>query len=360
MAPDTTVPLPDLVKSTKQLLDRFQNLLASPSQVSPLQSPPDPLAVLKDASTLVKAHATKLGLLLLNKPFTASAVAKVLSEVSGACIPAMMGAVELPGSSVHWGASVEREVKNAMRQMIAAVGELVMDIERVSSTDGKSDVLRKQQSDSTLASTGQVWSACDTLIALAALGPAGIVCRKADEYRALLRDAIDELKEFSAEEDEGYSDDAASDQDSDVQFGPGKLPQSRPELRSQIEASVKKLGLLEVAYKAVAKRRLKTFPFGRPDSGGAVLDSNGAASVGQRIERLDKVMSLLKEVPEEVDELAGKYYEMDSAGATSQLARCCTAMTCAVDMVKDGWDDSKPSEQDIFAAWVDKWKGLLL
>lgn len=361
MASPAPVALEDLLTTTRSLVQNFESVLSTPptSSTSASKTTIDPFAVLKDASELVKAHATKLGLLLLNKPFTPTAVAKVFSEISSTCLPAMMGAVELLGTSVHWGSCVEQEIKSAVRQLIAAIMELVKDIERVHAMKGKAEApLRKQQSDSTLASTGQVWSACDSLIELATLGPAGVVCKKAKDYQALLRDAIDELKDFSADVDEGYSDDAASDQDGDVHFGPSSIPSSQPELRAQVESSVKKLGLLEVAYKAVNIRWLKTFPFDVP--GPDSNEPNGSRERKiQRVRHLDRVMSLLKQVPDEVDELAGKFYDLDGKAADAQLRRCCSTMTEAVDVIKDSSQESDIPLVQTFSDFITKWKGLM-
>lgn len=338
-----------LLASTKHLLQQFSaNLLTTPSETLSTQTSsgsPDPLAVLKDSATLLKAHTTKLGLLLLNKPFTPSAVTKVLLEVSRTCIPAMMSAVEILGTT--YGVTVEAEVRGSVRQTFIAVQELCKDIEAVSTSPDKQDL--KKQSDSTLASTGQVWSACDNMLELVKLGPAGIVCKKAEEHRQLLRDAIEELKEFSTEEDEGYDDDDVSDQDSDVRFGPSKVPSSRPELRAQVQSSAKKLGLLDVAVKAVTKRRLKSFPF-------SLTASNAKA-----IKQLDTVMGCLKELPDEVDELAGRFYELNETGATAQLDVCVATLSKAVTLVKDGWlgDPPDASEEKPFTEWVDKWKAAL-
>ncbi|KAF2097027.1 hypothetical protein NA57DRAFT_57637 [Rhizodiscina lignyota] len=363
----TSSALPALLESTHHLLARFQSLLLNSSASTASQSqspessstsPPNPLSVLADAAKLLKAHTTKLGLLLLNKPFTPSAVVKVLSEITGTCLPAMMGAIELLNtpSGVCWGSCVEKHVKSKVNAVLGAVGELVKDIERVAK--GEDAARTQKQSDSTLASTGQVWSTCDALVTISATSPADIVIKKAEEYRSLLRDAIDELKEWAEEEDEGYDDEEVSDQDSDVQFGPSKCPTNKPELRAQVEGAVKKLKLVEMGYKALGKRRLKTFPFedvGRPNG---QTDETVKAQAG--VKKLDEVMDLLKRIPEDVDELAGKFYELDEKGAVVQLQKCCDSAINAVVLVKNGWDDSpEPGQDRAFADWVDKWIPLL-
>lgn len=265
---------------------------------------------------------------------------------------------------------MERQVKSRVGAVVGAVGELVKDVERVSRgetaalTTSSAKLSAQKQKDSTLASTGQVWSTCDALMSLGATSPADILVKKAEEYRALLRDAIDELKEWAEDEDEGFDDGEVSDQDSDVQFGPSKCPRDKPEIKAQIDIAVKKLRLVDMGYKAVEKRRLKTFPFedvGQDDIG-------NRDKVELRVKRLDKVMSLLGKVPEEVDELAGKFYELDETGADAQLQRCCDAAITAIEAVKHGWDERPADpegprpyrpEDKTFPDWVDKWMLLL-
>lgn len=359
--------LGDVLTSTTQLLSHFSNLLSNPPSISSFTSNQtssnaiDPLKTLNDAAALLKAHSTKLGLLLLNKPFTPSAVIKVLSEITGTCLPAMMSALEIIHSSASWrfGICVEKEVRSRVRQVVSVVGELVDDIRQVAAAeeatssssgnkDGKkaAEVRLRKQNNSTLASTAQTWSASDALLA-PALSPPSIVVAKAESYRALLRDAIEELKEWAEDEDEGFDDGEVSDQDSDVQFGPSKCPSGNIELKALVESSAKTLGMCEVGIKALGKKRLKGFKFPAEDG----------EQQRKKIQRLDTVLNRLGNVPEEADELAGKFYELDAPGAEKQLQRCCETTIETLDMVRDGWDGAE--EDKSFAEWVDKWKGLL-
>lgn len=48
-----------------------------------------------DAASLVRAHTTKLSLLIINNPFTPSAVVRILRELMAGPLPALASAVEL-------------------------------------------------------------------------------------------------------------------------------------------------------------------------------------------------------------------------------------------------------------------------
>ena len=69
-----------------------------------------------------------------------------------------------------------------------------------------------------LAMTGTVWQACDAVIELKKLGIAGLAVRKAEQYRATLKDALEELQEWSEEESDGEDEgNTRSDDEDDAQ-----------------------------------------------------------------------------------------------------------------------------------------------
>ena len=117
--PDLTA-LVELTTTTQALLTQFLSTLSPPSAGSSTSSPTDQqpnidaLSLLKDASSLLKAHTTKLSLLLLNKPFTATAITRVLREIANTVVPAMMSGHQIVAarSSAHTAPRiVEAEVR---------------------------------------------------------------------------------------------------------------------------------------------------------------------------------------------------------------------------------------------------------
>jgi hypothetical protein len=353
----------DLAQTQRALIAQYLASLApttsndSSSQLPP--NPPNPLHVLRDSATLLKAHTTKLALLLINKPFTPTAVTTVLREATQTCLPAMMSAVELCRPDL-WGVflhhHVVAKVRTVMRETLSFLDE-VLDVAREENASNSSK--------DTLASTGVLWDACDALIQLEKTGIAGLAVLKAQELRDTINDAIEELKEWEEgdgdddDEDEEDDDDDDDDDDADsTSDGPhdrddqdefddmfsaaNKLPKDRPDLKERLETAADKLKKIQFLYAAITKRRLKTFS---PD----------VASKKVNILTLDKLMHLLKELPEHVDDLANAFYELDAHQVDTILATCIENACSAANLLKTDWND----KDDEFTAWVTKWTSIV-
>jgi hypothetical protein len=352
----------DLAQTQRVLVVQFLASLAptastdsSSSQLPP--NPPNPLHVLRDSATLLKAHTTKLALLLINKPFTPTAVTTVLRDATQTCLSAMMSAVELCQPDI-WGVflhhHVVAKVRTVMRETLSFLDE-VLDVARQEDT--------ANHSKDTLASTGVLWDACDALIQLEHTGIAGLAVLKAEELRDTINDAIEELKEWEEgdgeddddeEDDEDDEDDADStsddqlprdDQDDfdDMFSAANKLPNDRPDLKERLKTAADKLQKIQYLYAAITKRRLKTFT---PD----------IASKKVNILTLDKLMHLLKELPECVDDLANAFYELDASQVDTILATCIDNASAAANLLKTDWND----KDDGFTAWVTKWLAVVV
>ncbi|KAI4745971.1 hypothetical protein E4T50_03711 [Aureobasidium sp. EXF-12298] len=351
----------DFTQTQRTLVAQYLAALAptastdSSSQLPP--NPPNPLHVLRDSATLLKAHTTKLALLLINKPFTPTAVTTVLRDATQTCLPAMMSAVELCRPDI-WGVflhhHVVAKVRSVMREMLSFLDE-VLDVAREEDSSN--------HSKGTLASTGVLWEACDALIQLEKTGIAGLAVLKAQELRDTINDAIEELKEWEEgdgdddddeeDEDDDDEDDADStsddqherdDQDEfdDIFSAANKLPKNRPDLKERLQTAADKLKKIQFLYAAITKRRLKTFS---PD----------IASKKVNILTLDKLMHLLKELPEHVDDLANAFYELDADQVDTILATCIDNACSAANLLKTDWND----KDDEFTAWVTKWTSIV-
>lgn len=351
----------DLTQTQRALVAQYLASLApgastdSSNQLPP--NPPNPLHVLRDSATLLKAHTTKLALLLINKPFTPTAVTTVLRDATQTCLPAMMSAVELCRPDI-WGVflhhHVVAKVRTVMREMLSFLDE-VLDVAREEDSSN--------HSKDTLASTGVLWDACDALVVLEKTGIAGLAVLKAQELRDTINDAIQELKEW--EEGGGDEDDDSEDEDddeddadsttSDTQqpkdlqdefddlfSAANSLPKDRPDLKERLQTASDKLKKIQFLYAAITKRRLKTFT---PD----------VASKKVNILTLDKLMHLLKELPEFVDDLANAFYELDADQVDAILATCVENACSAADLLKTDWND----KDDEFTAWVAKWTAIV-
>ncbi|KAK5135242.1 hypothetical protein LTR08_005492 [Meristemomyces frigidus] len=348
--PDPTPALLALLATTLTALAHSTALLAPtatlPTPATPLAAPPNPLHVLRDAAALTKAHTTKISLLAITAPFTPSALRKVVAELAATCLPAMLSAVHICAQQhTTWGELMQSEVQARVRRVLRELQLLLEEVRALAS--GQAHGARGGRDS--LSSAGVVWEACDALVELAALGVAGLAVQKAEEWRATLRDAIEELREWAEGEDmetEGH-DELLDEGDEGVEGdreglleeifnAANSLPKERVELKVLVGVAEGKLKRVVLLYNALIKRRLRTF-------------AGGEGSV----ERLDKTMGCLRRIPHLVDELASCFYDLDEAQAEAMLERCTSEAKRAALVMELGWSAEK--REDEFTAWSHKW-----
>ncbi|KAK5732875.1 hypothetical protein LTR17_010148 [Elasticomyces elasticus] len=351
---DTTA-LDSLLTTTLARLQEFATFL-SPTAASPLtqpiDEPPNPLHVLRDAALLVKAHTTKLSLLAINKPFTPSAIAKVLRQLSAEALPALMSAVQIcQQERSTYGTMMAAEAQARVRRVFREMESLLQEIQSLAQGE--------TWSKSTLTSTGVVWEACDALILLEKLGVGGLAVQKAEQWRDTIKDAIEELREWAAgedEENEGFDslldendEGVEGDRDSveDLFNAANSLPKDRPELKALVEEADGRLKKVVLLYTALLKRRLKTF-----DAGTKELAKEGRE---QGVRRIDEAMENLQRIPHQIDELAACLYDLDEAKSKAALEKCVKEAVAASTVMADSWN----GQADEFTAWSVKWRAAV-
>lgn len=339
------------VKQIEALLSHFTRALTSPLSSSdpnlPPADAPDALKALRDAAKLLHAHATKIGLLLINDPFTPSAVQKELTACESQCLPGMMAAVEVCHPAI-WTTTVAKEVRLRTEAAMAALGVLLVDV-KTKVEGGSVKVNQVKQKEKTLASTGQVWQACDTLVLLGGQSLGGIIANKAEEYRAMLKDAIEELKEWAEDEDdqdEGFvgSDDDEGDKDSiEDMFSGSRLPAHRKDLKELLDHALQKLKLVDMLFQALIKRRVKAFRMEKQPS---------SAEDREQVKLLEDLVVSLKKISESVDEFANVLYELNADQASTQLGRVLEQAEGVARRMERSWS----STDDEFTIWSKKWQ----
>lgn len=340
--------------STLALLQRCIAALSGNTDVPSIPDAPDPLEVLHDAAKLLKAHTTKLSLLVINKPFTPSAIRKIIAEISSGCFPAMMSAVEICRPAIY-GRTLHEEVqfrvRRVMREYEGMMEEVIargMQLQRPGGKQVQEKENKKQTQDS-LKSTGVIWGACDSLMELKTLGVMGVVVKKAEDYRSTLQDAIEELKDWGKGEDEGFSEPEFSDDADEIERMMGsqsKLPANREDLRTTLNGALKKLKLVSTLYQALIKRRLKAI--GGPGPSHGFVRCFVPPLVASRV---DELLKFLQRIPDETDELASAFYDLDDAAAEQKIRDICKIGQDAIDVVRLGWD----GKEDEFSMWSEKW-----
>lgn len=248
-----------------------------------------------------------------------------------------------------------REVKLRVEAVLSAFGEILLDVRKKVEGGVVTVVANEKSKGKTLASTGLVWGACDALVELEKMGLVGLTVRKVEEFRGMVVDAIEELKEWGDDEenlDEGFGrsegdDDGDVDDLEDMFSAANKLPSHRNDLRELLEEALRELKLVDMLYKAMAKRRIKTFPVKTPP-----LEDEAARA---QVKTLDDVVTLLKSIPESVDDLANAFYELDAEEATSILMKITTDAKAAATTVEKSWTIT----DDEFTTWRSKFEEAL-
>lgn len=353
------------IASSLALLSTFQASLASvtPSAQSDIANPPNPLRLLSDACSVLKAQTTKLSLLILNKPFTPTAITFILKNISSECLPTLMTALQLC-SSTNYTVFMEDHIRaylaRIMRELTSLLGTIPTD-EKASL--GSATATKDGVGRDTLPSTGVIWQVCDEMINLASVGLADHAAMKADAYHALIKDAIAELEGWNpddeeedilgsgspthSEGDQDTENDSASDSPPSIAMNVMALtPPATPSPIQQIhKQTLANLRLIRLLYPPLRKRRIMTFP---PINSSTSPDQ---IPTSWQIYAFDSLMKHLRIFSETTDDLAGALYSRDEDQASDGLeAIRMQALEC-VQRFDRNWD----RKEDEFTAWSQKW-----
>ncbi|KAI0534314.1 hypothetical protein GGR58DRAFT_63665 [Xylaria digitata] len=370
--------LKTLVQSVVTLITQFENNLhavafdkALPDSSTPLPAPHaaassvDALSLAHDSASLVKAHTTKLSLLIINEPFTPSAIAKVLRELVAGPIPATATAVQVCTADTYT-AIVRQDLAWRCYRVLKELRGLIEAIPlngKILPTDRKNGANGDKGS---IVTTGVIWAACDDVILLKRLGVAGLLVQKAQEYKDTLQDVLEELKEWSeeVEEDEEEDEDEEHEEheeDESVQhitdelqnthvstqqmiddlMTSHRIPRNDPNrIRERLDSCLKRLRLTTLLYSALIQRRIKTLPS---------LPTEQATPIARR---LDEVYSILKSLPHRFGDLACAFYDLDTGAIDKEMDSCFFDAFAAAEMLKMPWAGT----QDRFTEWADKFQ----
>ncbi|KAE9377365.1 hypothetical protein N431DRAFT_502030 [Stipitochalara longipes BDJ] len=313
-----------------------------------------------DSASLIRAHTTKLSLLIINKPFTPTAVSTVLRELVARPIPGLATAIEICTAD-RYTKAMSTELQYRAKKVLVDLGTLVAAIPldgKILSDDAKNGT-GTEKGKGSLAVTGTVWESCDGVIGLKKLGVAGLAIQKVEGYRDLLKDALEELQEW-AEEESDEEDEEASEGEKDAAqaevdniFGSQRhIPSDDPEsIRPMLESSMKRLRLLVLMYQAVIKRRFKTLPplphpELPPELKARSYEDPGVVSC------LDEVLDVMKKIPDITDELASAFYELDVKEIEKRMDQCFFTGFAVAELLIKNWEGQK----DEFSTWAAKFQ----
>lgn len=333
--------LQDCIASINALLKGFEAGLkkpvACPIKNTVTDPPQNPLLLLSSAASILKAETTKLSLLILNSPFTPSAITHILNSLSASCLPALMTALELcpPGT---YSALLHNHMRSLLSRVIQAFSALLAAIPQ---QDNERSSITHQQRGKLLAATGMLWETCDGMTQLASTGLSALAIEKLDNFHSLLKDAIAELEAWDPNVDE---DDSDTDSNPDDSKPLPILPSQTPQLLNLPLCLLRQIRLL---YPAIKEHRLSTFP---PIT---LLSSPPSPS---QIQTIDIISTALADFSSAADEIACAIYSHDDKEVL-RLSSCVRAQACdCIRLVMMDWR----GEEDSFSIWVRKWMEVIV
>ncbi|KAK0742938.1 hypothetical protein B0T18DRAFT_447782 [Schizothecium vesticola] len=334
--------------------------LAGPATAAALER--DVLSLAHDAAILIRAHSTKISLLIINDPFTPTAIAKVIKELLAGPLPALATSAQLCAPA-RYTRTLQADLawKNGrvLKELKALLSQIPKD-GKILSGDKKTAAPGK----GSIATTAVLWSACDDVVAFAKRGFAGNLVHKVEEGRDTVRDMMEELKEWGEEVDE--EDDDENDDDEEVSAitngvdnthldstqsaqdlvdewmsSERHIPRDDPDkIRERLEVCLRRIRLTTLLYQAAVKRRLKTLPKLPP-----APETKIAA-------RVDEVMERLKKLPDGLGNLAMAFYQLDPAEVDRLMEQCFGEAVEVSEILAKGWE----GQEDEFTEWAGKFR----
>ncbi|KAM0265390.1 hypothetical protein ACHAQJ_000232 [Trichoderma viride] len=376
-APDAAAlqSLETLIQTAGTLLKQLQDVLgeirnnpdaaSTPATSSASTTSLDALALARDSATLIRAHATKVSLLIINQPFTPSAVSSVVRELVTGPIPGLAASVQACDPNAYT-LVFRRELAWRCQRVLSGLAELLQKIPK----DGK--ILAKEREGfsaagkGSIASTGVLWSSCDSVVSLANGSVGGFFVHKMNEWKDTLNDIMEEMKEWGDEEADDDDDDDEDDDDEadninhladqvasthistqnmidDLMNSHQSIPAADPDrIRPRLESSLRRLRLVILLYQAVTKRRMKKLPsFPQSEAGSTKTP-----------ERLDELATLLQKLPDSFGDLACAFYELRPREIDDAMDQCFLDAFAVSELLSESWDGSR----DVFTEWTDKFQ----
>lgn len=224
----------------------------------------------------------------------------------------------------------------------------------------KEEELSQPEKDAVTVATGRVWDACDTLIDVAGKGVVGFVVRRVEEWRDLVRDAVEEIEEWDPEEEaDDFFDDLLGDNgndkdDDDDEKGTTSDDEDQDEkqkeniatLQAQKKTTIRFLKPIAQIFPAILANRLK--------NAGNLPESSPSG-----IPKLESLTVNLQRIPEYIDEAAGALYEANMENSVRYLGKARSCASNAIELVTLPWNaegvDGQQSSGDKFTIWSKTW-----
>ncbi|KAL4902847.1 hypothetical protein BDW74DRAFT_58540 [Aspergillus multicolor] len=340
-----------VLKTTLTLIEQFQSTLSttqtnSTPAASEKDKDLDPLPLLSTSSTALKSHVTKLSLLAINSPFTPSAVATTLSTLNESVLPSLVTAALLITPESHTR-TFQTEIRVLTGTALKELSLLIKEVQIIAEEKAEKKSLDQAEKNAVTAVAGRVWDACDVLVDIAAKGVVGLLVKRAEQYRDLVRDAVEEIEEWDPDEegDEFFDDLLDGDRNGFTADGEDDADEDEDDegsvaLHARKKDALRILKPVAQIYPAIIANRLRKAPV--PLAPG---------DVGT----LEEVMRNLQRIPDHIDEVAGALYEDDPGKFTRQLRKTKERAFKAIELVVLPWGLKQENAGDKFTTWSHTW-----
>lgn len=218
MSDKTTSKLVKQLEELKESISLYQDIIykvgrrdQSKSEASTLPAPKSSVQAIIDVALLSKAHTTKVGI-AFKPPISVDAASKTLAD-SAALVPALVGAFvaihDDPEKVNKVGTLVLGEVGHRVLDFLTAQKKLFTELRSLTlssasaststststTVSGENETEMKEVGDR-LASVGQVWKACDALVAIPTLRSAKLLEESIWQFSSMMEDVIADLEEY--------------------------------------------------------------------------------------------------------------------------------------------------------------------
>ena len=346
--------LPVVLDTTSILLDQFSTSLSSnengtsshhqepTSNTNGSPNQQSALPLLRIGSTTMKAVVTKLSLLTITTPFTASAVATMLRQLNDSILPSLVSGALSLGSSPQSTNLFAKEARFLVRRAMEDLKPLIKSI-RLQMTSNSQHPVEISSADkkAVLDATGKIFEDCDAIQRFAEGGLKIFIVKKAESWLELMRDAVKELEEWDPEEDEdedllgafsGLTVTNGVPSSHDSPSTNADTNSTNTAIQSGVKSELLRvLTRIPRTIRAVITHRLLKLP--------SDLTSPSPSLLPAHVQTLSTIIDLTRAISECIDESAEAMYMGDGERALRKAGEARQLCIEVVEgFVEEGWD----------------------
>jgi len=333
-----------VLRTSLALLDQFHQSLAttnvSRDQAGASDSHPSPLLLFRAAVEGLKASTTKLSLLTITPPFTGTAVTSLVKPLNDSILPSLVTAALLVTPSTFTD-SFAQEATRLAKGTLSELRSLLELVEQRAKDGKPKSEPRKEDKQNITEATGRIWESCDAVVKFSSDGVPGFVVKKAEQWLALMKDAVQELQDWDPEED--VDEDIFGDMGSDDEAGDKFTDKARDPDQATIAAGVKDQALkvlsrIPQSIHVVVKQRLAKMP--------VALRSGEQELSSEQKTILNNVLRDARSISEYIDESAEAMYMGDPELCLKKAGEARALTISVVEMAVPPWQPRDATQEE--------------